>query len=169
MKNEDLHNSANIIGSKEERKARERGRAVNKDGERTVGGVISGCRRDVRQGADGVREDCVMVNGSPDSSSSPRSDESECCAREARNINRVWEEGEVEICVGTLDEEFLVGRRGKDKNVIPGTGFGALVAHPEGTVLWGENDIVGVTDAVTGVRWKYGVTAGVRLPFHRDH
>ncbi|KFZ08164.1 hypothetical protein V502_09505 [Pseudogymnoascus sp. VKM F-4520 (FW-2644)] len=60
------------------------------------------------------------------------------------------EEGEVEICVGTLDEEFLVGRRGKGGKVIPGTGYGHLLGHPEGRILWAENDIVGVTDRLTG-------------------
>jgi hypothetical protein len=73
------------------------------------------------------------------------------------------EEGEVEICVGTLDEEFLVGRRGGDRNVVPGTGFGGLLAHPEGRVLYAENDIPGVTDLVTGVRYKYGTEAGVKM------
>lgn len=75
-------------------------------------------------------------------------------------------EGEVEICVGTLDEEFLVGARGPDRNVLPGTGFGALLAHPRGRVLWGENDIVGVTDRVPGRRFKYGTDANIMMPEH---
>lgn len=73
------------------------------------------------------------------------------------------EQGEVEICVGTLDEEFLVGRRGEDRSVLPGTGFGGLVAHPEGRVLYAENDILGVTDGVTGERYKYGTEAGIKM------
>jgi len=79
-------------------------------------------------------------------------------------VNGIFaEEGEVEICVGTLDEEFLVGRRAKDRSVLPGTGFGGLLAHPEGRVLYAENDIPGVTDGVTGVRYKYGTEAGVKM------
>lgn len=70
---------------------------------------------------------------------------------------------EVKICVGTLDEQFLVGRRDKSRNVIPNTGFGALVAHPEGRMLWTENGIPEVTDGVTGPRWKYAVDSWGRM------
>ena len=88
----------------------------------------------------------------------------EDCKRRCIGGSCNWEEeGEVEICVGTLDEQFLVGRRDKAKNVIPNTGFGALVAHPEGRVLWAENEIPSVTDGVTGVRWKYGMDSGVKM------
>lgn len=75
-----------------------------------------------------------------------------------------WQaEGEVEICVGTLDENFLVGCRSKSREVIPNTGFGSLVAHPNAKVLWAENEIEGVTTGLRGERWKYGVDAGVKV------
>lgn len=95
----------------------------------------------------------------PSSSSSPLSPPATCirgCCSSTREL-------EVEICVGTLDEEFLVGRRDKACNVIPNTGFGGLVAHPEGRVLWAENGIPEVTDGVTGKRWKYGVEMEVTM------
>ncbi|KFY19877.1 hypothetical protein V491_04148 [Pseudogymnoascus sp. VKM F-3775] len=76
------------------------------------------------------------------------------------------EEGEVEICVGTLDEEFLVGRRGPGGKVIPGTGYGHLLGHPEGRILWAENDIVGVTDRLTGVRYQNNSANGLRIKEH---
>lgn len=72
-------------------------------------------------------------------------------------------EGEVEICVGTLDENFLVGCRSKSREVIPNTGFGSLVAHPNAKVLWAENEIEGVTTGLRGERWKYGMDAGVKI------
>ena len=75
-----------------------------------------------------------------------------------------WQaEGEVEICVGTLDENFLVGCRSKSREVIPNTGFGSLVAHPAAKVLWAENEIEGVTTRLRGERWKYGVDSGVKV------
>lgn len=75
-----------------------------------------------------------------------------------------WQaEGEVEICVGTLDENFLVGCRSKSREVIPNTGFGSLVAHPNAKVLWAENEIEGVTTRLRGERWKYGMDAGVKV------
>lgn len=76
------------------------------------------------------------------------------------------EEGEVEICVGTLDEEFLVGRRGQGGKVIPGTGYGHLLGHPDGRILWAENDIVGVTDRLTGVRYQNNSANGLRIKEH---
>ncbi|KFZ17004.1 hypothetical protein V501_01946 [Pseudogymnoascus sp. VKM F-4519 (FW-2642)] len=76
------------------------------------------------------------------------------------------EEGEVEICVGTLDEEFLVGRRGPGGKVIPGTGFGSLLGHPEGRILWAENDIIGVTDRLTGVRYQNNSANEVKIKEH---
>ncbi|OBT81714.1 hypothetical protein VE02_09246 [Pseudogymnoascus sp. 03VT05] len=77
-----------------------------------------------------------------------------------------YEEGEVEICVGTLDEEFLVGRRGAGGKVIPGTGFGHLLGHPEGRILWAENDIIGVTDRLTGVRYQNNSANEVKIKEH---
>lgn len=75
-----------------------------------------------------------------------------------------WQaEGEVEICVGTLDEQFLVGKRDKCRNVVPNTGFGSLVANPQARVLWAENEIEGVTTVLRGERWKYGMDAGVKI------
>lgn len=81
-----------------------------------------------------------------------------------------WEEeGEVEICVGTLDEQFLVGCRDRARNVIPNTGFGALVAHPEGRILWAENEIPEVTDGLMGERWKYGMDSGIKMVPSFEH
>ncbi|KFY14815.1 hypothetical protein V492_02400 [Pseudogymnoascus sp. VKM F-4246] len=77
-----------------------------------------------------------------------------------------YEEGEVEICVGTLDEEFLVGRRGPGGKVVPGTGFGHLLGHPEGRILWAENDISGVTDRLTGVRYQNNCSNGLKIKEH---
>ncbi|OBT39449.1 hypothetical protein VE00_09828 [Pseudogymnoascus sp. WSF 3629] len=76
------------------------------------------------------------------------------------------EEGEVEICVGTLDEDFLVGRRGPGGKVIPGTGFGPLLGHPEGRILWAENDIMGVTDRLTGVRYQNNSANEIKIKEH---
>ena len=178
-----MHASENVNGSAQARKARER--AGESDGgmlaqKATVDGNLpDGCSDQDSEMTDRISPSNASENDNS-SSISPsnkalvrppdaKTDTSQQCSGQdghtkPKSVRQRWEEeGEVEICVGTLDEEFLVGKRGKDREVIPGTGYGAMVAHPEGRVLWGENDIKGVTDMVSGTRWKYGVSSGIML------
>ena len=59
----------------------------------------------------------------------------------------------IELAVGTIDEEFLVGERdGEDK---PLGAFGLALVNPEGEHYYLRNEIKGVTDASQGTWfWK---------------
>jgi hypothetical protein len=67
-----------------------------------------------------------------------------------------WTDGdtEIELAVGSFDEEFLVGERDGD-----GMGLGAYgvaLANPEGDHFYVKNEIKGVTDEVSakGTRFR---------------
>ncbi|KAI5921872.1 glutathione-dependent formaldehyde-activating GFA [Camillea tinctor] len=66
----------------------------------------------------------------------------------------------VELAVGCVDEEFLVGEHGSE-------GFGRALASPEGNHVWCQNEIKGVTDRMVGpgcgVRWARNSDDGIRM------
>jgi hypothetical protein len=63
---------------------------------------------------------------------------------------------DVELGVGTFDEEFLIGERDSKGKPIGGA-YGLALANPEGDHYYVENEIRGVTDgiSISGTRfWK---------------
>lgn len=77
---------------------------------------------------------------------------------------------EIEICAGSIDEEFLVGKKDEKGEVISGTDYGRHLCHPECRVVWAQNEIKGVTEGIgcpkdkkTPGRWKFGTRDGVRV------
>ncbi len=60
---------------------------------------------------------------------------------------------DVELLVGSLDEEFLVGER--DSEDKPLGAFGVALANPEGDHFYVRNEIAGVTDGLTVRGRKY--------------
>jgi len=64
--------------------------------------------------------------------------------------------GDIEFCVGTFDEEFLIGKRdGQGKPM--GTSWGMRLASPEGHNYYAENEIRGVTDELRGSKFLHGI------------
>ncbi len=62
---------------------------------------------------------------------------------------------DIELAIGTIDEEFLVGERDADDK--PKGAFGIALANPEADHFYIRNAIPGVTDSVamSGTRfWK---------------
>ncbi len=60
---------------------------------------------------------------------------------------------EIELTVGSIDEEFLVGER--DSEDRPLGAFGAALANPEGVHFYVRNEIKGVTDGFTARGMKH--------------
>lgn len=76
-------------------------------------------------------------------------------------------EAEMEICSGSIDEEFLIGKKDENDEVKEETGYGKWLCYPEARVVWAQNEIKGVTDSIGcksegGNRWKFGTEKGVR-------
>lgn len=71
-------------------------------------------------------------------------------------------EAQLELCAGTIDEEFLIGKKDADGELIEGTGFGEVLCHPEGNIGWAQNDVGKVTAGICGTRYKYEISAGVK-------
>lgn len=77
------------------------------------------------------------------------------------------DEDEIEICAGSIDEEFLTGKKDENGEVIQGTGYGQWLCYPECRVVWAQNEIMGVTEQIGckkegGNRWKFGTQKGIR-------
>lgn len=73
-----------------------------------------------------------------------------------------WEgNGIIEVTAGTVDEEFLVGKKDGEGTVIE-KGVGEQFCHPEGAVTWVNNSLGPVTEGIKGTRWKFSVAHGVR-------
>jgi len=75
--------------------------------------------------------------------------------RRNHHVHGVPEPLDIELAVGTVDEEFLVGER-KDDDTTSG-GFGVVLANPNADHFWVRNEIRGVTDGLgkDGTRfWK---------------
>lgn len=71
-------------------------------------------------------------------------------------------EPHIEVCAGTVDEEFLVGRKGADGEVVRGSGCGELLCHAEGHLIWAQNEVGGATSGIGGgKRYKFGSSDGV--------
>lgn len=60
---------------------------------------------------------------------------------------------DIAIAVGTVDEEFLVGKR--DTEDKPQDGFGLALANLEADHLYVRNEIPGVTDVLTATGTKF--------------
>jgi len=58
-----------------------------------------------------------------------------------------------------MDEEFLVGRKDEQGEVVEGTGFGEALC--QGRVTWAQNEVRGVTEGIRGDRYKFGTAAGI--------
>ena len=86
-------------------------------------------------------------------------------------------DSEIEICAGSIDEEFLIGRKDNNSELLSKMkgaeatdeekGYGTWLCHPECRVVWAQNDILGVTDQVGCKRegrnrWKFGTQKGIR-------
>lgn len=74
----------------------------------------------------------------------------------------------MEICAGSIDEVFLVGKKDSSGEVIHGTSNGRHLCHPECRVVWAQNEIKGVTEGIgcpgekkEPGRWKFGTKDGV--------
>lgn len=74
------------------------------------------------------------------------------------------ENTDIEVAVGTIDEEFLVGKRdGEDK---PQGAFAAALATLEGDHFHVRNEIPGITDVISsaGTRFWKGTKEGPMKP-----
>jgi hypothetical protein len=65
----------------------------------------------------------------------------------------------IEVAAGTVDEEFLVGRKDEKGEVVEGSGFGEVLCR--GRVGWAQNEVRGVTEGIRGERFKFGTDAWI--------
>ena len=59
----------------------------------------------------------------------------------------------MEIAVGTIDEEFLVGER--DEEDKPKGAYGMVLANPAGDHFYIRNEVLGITDRVASTGTKF--------------
>lgn len=60
---------------------------------------------------------------------------------------------DIELAVGTIDEEFLIGKR--DDEDKPKGAFGLVLANPEADHFYVRNTIPGITEGVVAVGTKF--------------